>query len=39
MADTLSALTTSVTMPHTASRSFVAEWDIVTCHVIGALLV
>jgi hypothetical protein len=39
MADTLSALTSSVTMSHTASRSFVAEWHIVTCHVFEVLWV
>jgi len=38
MADTQSALSTSVTMHHTASRSFVAEWRIVTCRVFDGLL-
>ena len=39
MADTLSALPSSVTMPHTASRALVAEWHIVTCHVFEVLWV
>jgi hypothetical protein len=39
MADALSASFTSVTMHHTASRSFVAEWHIVTCHVFEVLWV
>lgn len=39
MADTLSASTSSVTMRHTASRSLVAEWHIVTCHVFEVLWV
>jgi hypothetical protein len=39
MADTLSASTSSVTMHHTASRFFVAELHIVTCHVFEGLWV
>jgi hypothetical protein len=39
MADTLSASSSSVTMHHTASRSLVAEWHIVTCHVFEVLWV
>lgn len=39
MADTLSTSASSVTMRHTASRSLVAEWHIVTCHVFEVLLV
>lgn len=39
IADTLSALPSSVTMPHTASRTLVAEWHIVTCHVFEVLWV
>jgi hypothetical protein len=33
------AITSSVTMHHTASRALVAEWHIVTCHVFEVLLV
>jgi len=39
MADTPLASISSVTMRHTASRAFVAEWRIVTCHVFDVLLV
>lgn len=38
MADTQSALSTSVTMHHTASRTFVAELRIVTCPGFEAAL-
>ena len=39
MADPPSASTSSVTMHHTASRSLVAEWHIVTCHLFKVLWV